>query len=897
VAPRQPETRLPLLARLLLLVAAALLPAIGFQLYAEVRAREVRERLVHEEALRLARAAAAEQARLVEGTRLLLTAAALVPAVSSGSAEECIAYLQEVTRHFPQYANMARAELDGRVICSARPETVGVDVRDRAWFLDAVREGRFVTGEYVVSRGNGRPSIAFGQPVGGHDGGVTGALGATIDLSWLSEQVARFPLPEQASLTLLDRNGLVLARRPALRDTVGRPAPERLLRLLAERSDGTTVLEGLDGTRRILGYVPLGRMPEGMLVAVGLDASLAFAAAERASAVAFALIGLGTLLALLIVGAGTRRLVVAPASALLAAAGRWRSGDLSARVDGGGMQGASPELRGLARAFDGMAADLHAREAALRESEARFRAMADNIPQLAWMARPDGYIFWHNRRWFDFTGTTPAEMEGWGWTAVHHPDHVSRVTEGLRRSFAGGEPWEDTFPLRRWDGEWRWFLSRAAPVRDGAGTVTLWFGTDTDVTAQREAEAVLARSHEELERLVGERTTALRESEARLAQAAKMEALGRLAGGVAHDFNNVLQAVQGGVSLARRRLPRDPGGAERFLTLATDAAARGASVTGRLLAFARRTGLEAVAVDPAALLEGIAELLRHTFGPGVTIRVTVAQGTPPVLADAGRLESVLVNLANNARDALPGGRGTIALSAAPAGAPPGLPAGDHVLFAVRDDGEGMPPDILAQVTEPFFTTKPKGRGTGLGLSMARGFAEQSGGALHIDSAPGRGTEVRIWLPRAERADGTAAPEEPARAAERTMSLLVVDDDPGVRAIMAAALEDRGHAVLAAPGGAEALAAIERGVQPDALVTDLAMPGGLDGLDLIREARRRRPGLPAVLVTGHIGDATQGALEEAGAAGHFVVLTKPVSPEAVEARLTELLRKAGAERAA
>jgi CheY-like chemotaxis protein len=206
----------------------------------------------------------------------------------------------------------------------------------------------------------------------------------------------------------------------------------------------------------------------------------------------------------------------------------------------------------------------------------------------------------------------------------------------------------------------------------------------------------------------------------------------------------------------------------------------------------------------------------------------------------------------------------------------------------------MAPDVLAKVSEPLFTAKPKGKGTGLGLAMARGFAEQSGGALAIESAPGRGTTVSLWLPRAVAGargpDPHCAHEDHSSAATGpSASLLVVDDEAGVRAVLSDALAERGHTVSQADSAASALEMIRADKPVDALVTDLAMPGGMDGLGLIREARRRRPGLPAVLVTGHVGDAVRGALEEAAGTGPFAVLCKPVSPEALEAQVGALLR--------
>lgn len=535
-------------------------------------------------------------------------------------------------------------------------------------------------------------------------------------------------------------------------------------------------------------------------------------------------------------------------------------------------------------------------EAALRAGEERLRRALEAGRMGTWEWEiATGRVVWDARQ-FELFGFDPASCHP-GRDAHRgriHPDDLPGIDAAVEAVLREpGRILHHEFRIRLPDGRIRWLTAYGDALRDAEGGVARLVGLNFDVTARREAEAVLARDRAELERLVEARTAALRETEARLAQSAKMEALGQLAGGVAHDFNNVLQAIQGGIALAARRLARDPEGAKRLLELAADATQRGAAVTGRLLTFARRGKLETAPVDPGALLDDLAQMLRHTLGPAVALEVAAEPGLPPLLADAGQLESVLVNLASNARDAMPPCGGRIRLSAARAAAPPPqLPAGDYLRIAVADDGAGMPPEVLARATEPFFTTKPQGKGTGLGLAMARGFAEQSGGALSIESAPGQGTTVALLLPRAAGACATGATgTQPAPAEAPPAAVLVVDDEAAVRTVLAAGLADRGHAVTEAEDGPAALALLDAGLAVDALVTDLAMPGGMDGLALVRAARQRRPGLPALVVTGHVGDAAQGVLEEAAGTGPFAVLRKPVSVEAVEAQLAALVRSA------
>ena len=533
-------------------------------------------------------------------------------------------------------------------------------------------------------------------------------------------------------------------------------------------------------------------------------------------------------------------------------------------------------------------------ELALRESEAFGRSILCSTSDCMAVLDVNGYLAFLNE-----PGRCQKELDSVSSVLGKHvtelwPEEARPLVEAAVDEARAGRTAHYTAFGPTAKGTPKWWDVTVTPVPGAEGEPPRLLSVARDITERKATEAALARHTDDLERLVGQRTSELRESEARLAQAAKMEALGRLAGGVAHDFNNVLQSVQGGIALARKRLNCSLEDAERFLDLANDAAARGASVTGRLLSFARRGELQVAPVQAAPMLDGLAEMLRATLGPSVLLRVEATTGLPDLLADAGQLEAVLVNLANNSRDALPNGAGTITLAASQGlPVPSHLPPGDYVRVSVIDDGEGMTPEVLARVTEPFFTTKPKGKGTGLGLAMARGFAEQSGGTLTIESAPGRGTTVSLWLRQATDRAGTGSIAEPAAAlhgapALERASLLVVDDEPGVRMVLATALSEFGHCVEEAEDGASALRRLDQGTPVCALVTDLAMPGGMDGLALIREARRRRPGLPAILVTGHLGDATHRALEEAAGSGPFALLRKPVAPAAVEAQIAVLL---------
>jgi signal transduction histidine kinase len=407
------------------------------------------------------------------------------------------------------------------------------------------------------------------------------------------------------------------------------------------------------------------------------------------------------------------------------------------------------------------------------------------------------------------------------------------------------------------------------------------------------APAELKSANASLEARIAERDAALaalrreiaerEKAEAALRQSQKLEAVGQLTGGVAHDFNNLLAAALSSLTLLGRRLPEGDERAGRLLANTVRACERGAALTHRLLAFSRRQELKPEAVDLATLVAGMTDLLRRSLGPTIALETDLPADLPPVRVDANQLELAILNLAVNARDAMPeGGRVTITGAAETVGdgAENGLAPGRYVRLCVRDEGVGMDAQTLARVTEPFFTTKEMGKGTGLGLSMVHGLAAQSGGALVLVSAPGEGTQARIWLPATERVGAAtadpvreAAPATPAALPPRR--ILVVDDDPLVLASVADMLLDLGHAVTAASSGADALARLEAGLSVDIVLSDLAMPG-MTGIELAECLRRRDPGTRVLLMTG-FGDV----------AGRFPRLAKPFTESALVRALAEL----------
>ncbi len=416
-----------------------------------------------------------------------------------------------------------------------------------------------------------------------------------------------------------------------------------------------------------------------------------------------------------------------------------------------------------------------------------------------------------------------------------------------------------------------------------------------DVSDRARAEAELRRLNETLEARIAAAVEERAQIEEALRQSQKMEAVGQLTGGLAHDFNNLLAGISGSLELAQMRINQGRlGDVERYLLTAQGATRRAAALTHRLLAFARRQTLLPRPVNVNRLVAGMIELIQRTVGPGIAIENVAATGLWTAHVDASQLENALLNLCINARDAMPGG-GRITIETCnrwidTAGSRQlDMPEGQYLSLCVSDTGTGMTPEVRARAFDPFFTTKPIGEGTGLGLSMIYGFAKQSGGQVRIYSEPDQGTMVCIYLPRHLGEDEPELPAlEPAVAAQAGAgeTVLVVDDEPSVRLLIVDVLHELGYAAIEAVDGAGGMRVLDSGARIDLLVTDVGLPGGMNGRQLADAARAGRPDLHVLFITGFAENAllNNGQLEPG-----MAVLTKPFAIDALATRIRQLVR--------
>ncbi|MBA4090836.1 MAG: hybrid sensor histidine kinase/response regulator [Sphingobium sp.] len=472
--------------------------------------------------------------------------------------------------------------------------------------------------------------------------------------------------------------------------------------------------------------------------------------------------------------------------------------------------------------------------------------------------------------WTDILGWTEAELIGRTAEWMEHPDDIQPTRDQID-GLAHGQPvlrFDNRFRTR--DGDYRTFSWTAAPDGD------IIYAVARDVTEQRAHARALA------------------DAEAALRQAQKMETLGQLTGGVAHDFNNLLQIVTGNLELLQRALPADDARLQRMVSRAAAGADKAAILTQRLLAFSRRQPLDPRPTDPNRLVAGMSDMLHRTLGETISVTTMEAPQPWPIAVDVNQMENALLNLAVNARDAMPdGGKLTIEVSnshidAQQAARETDLAPGPYVMIGVSDTGEGMDDATLARAIEPFFTTKDVGRGTGLGLSMVYGFIKQSGGHMRVYSEPGQGTSVMLYLPRHHGCTTMEdAPETPAFAATGGQeTILLCEDDDNVRAYSFEVLRDLGYHVVPAADGAAALAALEAAEGPvDLLFTDVVLPGGMTGADLAATAKLRWPALKILFTTGYARNAIvhHGRLDEG-----VDLLTKPFSYADLAAKVRDVL---------
>ncbi|MGY3621337.1 ATP-binding protein [Bradyrhizobium sp. USDA 10063] len=850
-----------LLSRLLVLVAVALLPAIAIQAYNEFDLRRARQIEVQNQALNLAELAAAEQQQIVQGIHQVLITLSELPSIKAKDSELCNAYMGAIKQRFPAFLTVVVTDLNGVTFCTPDNNRRPVDVSRRAYFANLRKTGAFSVGEFSMGLSSGRRAIQFALPFYEQGGQMGGAIIATLSLDWLADYIARKGAPVGAALGIMDRNGRYLARFPDNARFVGRTLSEEHDSHF-EKSGAADTMD-LDGVERIVGYAALPDSSGGLLISFGLDKDRAFTAIQHGTQRGIFLIVLSTALVLILTSLGARRFVRRPLGQLVDAANRWRLGDFTRRVD---IRGTS-EIARVADAFNTMADALEQREHELSDARKKAEEAAARITMIFESTTDSVLIIDRDWRLTYLNGPAWADIaEGQdvrGMTlseAFPDADDLDITNQILEVTSTQRPAFLEVFCTRRQV----WYAINAFPSSQGLAIFL------RDITDHK--HAVEAR------RLIEEQ----------FHQSQKMESVGQLTGGIAHDFNNLLTVVSNSLNLIEDA--GDISKVRQFAAAARRATQRGVKLTSQLLAFSRRQILNPKFVNANQLVCDFQGLIQQAVGGGCEVRLRPDEHLWLCHVDPSLLETALLNLALNGRDAMPDG-GVLEIETRNVeleeGAVAECLAGSYVRLAVTDSGYGMPPEVRERIFEPFFTTKEVGKGTGLGLSMVYGFVRQSGGHVTVESTPGAGTTVALYLPKADKAPDAPVQERKARAVPGgSERILVVDDNEDLLEVTAAMLSSFGYEVVCARNGLEALTMLRGGEQFALLFSDIVMPSGMNGIELAREARRLCTDIKILLTSGYAGDA----LERHHAVDEFPIIEKPFHVADLARRLQAILHE-------
>jgi PAS domain S-box-containing protein len=838
----------------------AVVPALAVIVYTQATERDrARERVI-ENALQLTRSAANRQASIFDTTQRLLETLALFSAERGNDPADCSELLSTVLRGDKRYVSFGVANPDGVVFCSTTGRTL--QSRERPWFQRAVQTRTTGLGGYQVSSLTGRPDIVMAHPVLGASGAVERVVFAGIGLEAVSRMAATQRLPPGAIVTVFDRNHVILAQHPASTPVVGNVLPEGPIKQQVVANSLGRVVEAVDenDVPRLYAALPLDADfgDTGLYVGLSLPRAVAFVEADRLLNQQLWLLAVLSLVVLAAALLGGDAFVLRPVRRLQMSLERLAAGDFSVRAQ---LARGVPGLQELAAAVNTMAGSLEHRqrehdrevgerlaaERALRMTEERMRFALEAAQVGIWEANlPVGTVSW-SETLEALHGLSPGTFAGTFEAFLHsvHPDDRQDVREHLEQA---ARRRADPTVLDRiryrtvWpDGTEHWIRIVGRRFHDESGVPVRMAGIALDVTEVRLVED-------------------------QLRQAQKIEAVGQLAGGVAHDFNNLLTVIRGMVDLALKNLAE---GEPLYADLrdVREAAEQATVLTRQLLVFSRKQVLRPTAVELNAVIERALKLIRPLIGEHIEVIFTPAFEAGCVMADPGQVEQALINLAVNARDAMPRG-GTLTidtqvvqLDEAHAAAHRPAHPGPYVMLVVRDTGVGMDAATRARIFEPFFTTKGPGRGTGLGLATVHGVVTQSQGWIEVDSAPGRGSTFRIHLPQAVGAE----PPQPVPVPTGTRgheTILLVEDEPGPRRLAKRFLESAGYMVIVAGDGEDALSLL---AQNDGVVhlvfTDIIMPK-MSGRDLAVEVRRRHPAIKILYTSGYTDDmlADQGVFD-------------------------------------
>ncbi len=761
--------------RALIPVMLAILPLLGLILYSYFNQRQAAIHEVQRDELVAVRNLAAAKETAINNARNLLVTLARTPEVQHLEPQACHDLFAELLKEIPYFNTIGVTNADGKLVASAPAVPDPITYADRPWFQKVKQTRGLVLGETVLGRISGKFGNNLSWPIIDSAGRFQGAIVTQFDLDWLPGLLAKDDFPPTTALVLTDTSRKVLWRYPEPEKYLGKMLPAAFFKPMDVSDEGIASGGGLPGDPRLFAFARLAPPWNNLYMTIGLPMDWAVAPVNRSLWRNLIFLGLVALFSITAALSGIEVLVLRPVKRLQGVTERLAAGDMTVRS---GLQGQQGELGFLAHSFDQMAATLQERDAALRESEERFRTLANAIPQLAWIANSDGYIFWYNQRWYDYTGTTPEDMKGWGWQSVHDPKVLPQVLEQWRTSLATAQPFDMVFPLRRSDGQFRQFLTRVLPVKDANGRIVKWFGTNTDITERKQAEEERQRLIEQLQTTGEELQVANEELQAQTEELATQGEELRQANEVLEqrvsertaevvDANERMKYLTSQILTAQEQerkrismdLHDDLGQSLLVLRMQLNAMLRKSPADLPI-----RPGLEESAKYLVEIIDKVRSL-SHALSPMSLGNLSLTQavktlleefqkyhdiGTEADLDEVGPFLSkearvgvyrILQEFLSNVHKHAQATRVKVAIKA----------LGDRVTVAMEDNGIGFNHGEARSAVQ-----KPGG----LGLLSMEGRVQMLGGRLSLESQLNRGTHLFFELPRGQETEDLVLPEAP-----------------------------------------------------------------------------------------------------------------------------------------
>ena len=688
--------------RLLFIVLFAILPVLGLMLYAAAEQRQMAAAQAQEEALRLVRVASSNQENLIEETYELLSVMAQHPAIRSGDSAACNALFADLLKRRPLYANLGLIKPDGDLLCSAIPASGPISAVDRAYFQRALKTREFAAGDYQISRTTGKPSLDFGYPVLNEVGQVQVVLIAALDLAWLNQLVAAANLPLGETLTVIDSNGTVLARYPDPEKWVGQSVPEVpvVQTVLKRQGEGTVESTSVDGVPRFYAFRPLHGTAGGedVYVYTGIPTKIVFAGANRLLVRNLAGLGLVTILVLAIAWVGSNMFLLRRVNALLDATQRLAVGDLGART---GLPYGQGELGQLARAFDEMTEVLEQRTVQLSQTEAKYRALVEQIPAVTYIATPDevGKTLYMSPQVEAMLGFSSAEWiaDPELWLRQIHPEDLQRVLNELTHSHASGEPFRSEYRLFARDGRVTWVHNEARLVLDETGQAQFLEGVLLDITERKQLEQEMA-------------------------QLDRLHLVGEMAAGIGHEIRNPMTTIRGFLQILRSK--KNCIQYKEYYDLMIEELDRANSIITEFLSLAKNRAVDLKTQNLNSIVKALSPLIQADAMVSDKYINIKPEDIPDLPLDEKEIRQIILNLARNGLEAMsPGEKLTIRT----------FTDGGEVVLAVQNQGKGIEPNVLEKIGTPFFTTKDNG--TGLGLAVCYSIAARHNAIIKVETNP------------------------------------------------------------------------------------------------------------------------------------------------------------------